>query len=962
MRRMMWMAVIAIGACAEGVDERRAGYELEVRGGNLHAEVIGTRAIDEVIATAALAPVVGPLGTADFAAQTFVARSPAGRELSYVHAEQVVDGVPIAGAYLHVMMAPEGDGGRLVGSSYHLFHGVEVDTHPAIDGVEAERRAREALRVDGEAVRTRRLAIHELDGELALVWEIGMEDHPRRALVRANGELVGRVAPLDDRAYETTGTVRAWIAEGAPGGGGEAMLVPLGSARVWAGETATLTTSTGAYTLDAAAGSTVSAALVGTAASVINRSGTAAIASAAASPRVDLSIGSATAGEQVLAQTTAFHAVNAARRFLIDNGIEAGALGGPVTTRVNLPDVCNAYYAPGARSLNFFRSGGGCHNSAEESIVLHEYGHFVDDVFGGIDDGGLSEGWGDTLACFARRDPVVGGDLFRDGGILRTCDNDYRYPPSGRDEVHDLGQAWAGFAWHVREGLIARLGEARGDALARALILPSLVSGAPDIPAAVREVFLRDDDDGDVGNGTPHFAILRAAAARHGLERLIDADEAPPAAVEDLAIVAAAATRITVRWSAPGDDGRRGTAARYDLRWAAAPITASSFAAATAVVAPAPAPAGTMQETTIDVPPLTRVYVALRASDELGNVSTLSNVASAELPGAHTVFHDGAEDGLGAWEATGLWHVTRRHAGAGRQAFWFGREDGGTFNTGMRSAGTLTSPPVALAGVDVPRLAWLERVDVERDDVVDVLDVEVFDAADPARRVVVHKTTGHTRGFVLRVLDLAPLAGRTVRIRFTFDSVDGRLNGTLGWFVDEVRVLSAAAPPATAGVLVINEVLADPPAGHDTNGDGVWDARTDEMLELVNGGDAPLDLGGATIADAASVRATLPAGTVLAPGRALVLFGGRAPTLTGVLTIPTTGLSLNNDGDTLVVHAPGGAVLAETRYGAEAAHDQSLTRRTDADRAAPLVGHRTLSNLPASPGRRHDGRPFDGTP
>ena len=70
--------------------------------------------------------------------------------------------------------------------------------------------------------------------------------------------------------------------------------------------------------------------------------------------------------------------------------------------------------------------------------MIHEYGHFVDDMYGGITEGGLSEGWGDTLACFALDNPVVGGDLFTDGSIIRTCDNDYQYPPSGSDEVHAL--------------------------------------------------------------------------------------------------------------------------------------------------------------------------------------------------------------------------------------------------------------------------------------------------------------------------------------------------------------------------------------------------------------------------------------------------------------------------------------------------------------------------------------------
>ena len=83
---------------------------------------------------------------------------------------------------------------------------------------------------------------------------------------------------------------------------------------------------------------------------------------------------------------------------------------------------------------DFFRAGGGCRNSAEATIVAHEYGHFVDHAFGGITNSGLSEGWGDTLACLLYRAPVVGGDLFDSGRALRTCDNAYRYPAGGVDD------------------------------------------------------------------------------------------------------------------------------------------------------------------------------------------------------------------------------------------------------------------------------------------------------------------------------------------------------------------------------------------------------------------------------------------------------------------------------------------------------------------------------------------------
>ena len=366
-----------------------------------------------------------------------------------------------------------------------------------------------------------------------------------------------------------------------------------------------------------------------------------------------------------------------------------GSAGAPLAVNVNHGSTCNAYFSPTARTINFYRAGGGCKNSAEATIVAHEYGHFVDHTFGGITNGGLSEGWGDVLACLQFRAPVVGGDLFAGDRMIRTCDNAYRYPAGGSDEVHALGQAWAGFVWHARAGLIAAEGEAAGDARIRALVLPSLPSNAPRIPEAVREVFLRDDDDDDLSNGSPHYDLLYAAAERHGLGFVVERDPAPPGVVTDLASTAATPTSVTLAWTAPGDDGANGTAARYELRWAATPITEAAFASATPAPAPAPVAAGGRQEATIEVPPVGTVYVAIKAVDELGKTATMSNLAAVALPEPAVVFEDGAEAGLGAWTADGLWHVTARRASAGAAAFWFGDETSGDYDRGAPHRGAL---------------------------------------------------------------------------------------------------------------------------------------------------------------------------------------------------------------------------------------------------------------------------------
>ncbi|MEX2031307.1 MAG: lamin tail domain-containing protein, partial [Dehalococcoidia bacterium] len=144
------------------------------------------------------------------------------------------------------------------------------------------------------------------------------------------------------------------------------------------------------------------------------------------------------------------------------------------------------------------------------------------------------------------------------------------------------------------------------------------------------------------------------------------------------------------------------------------------------------------------------------------------------------------------------------------------------------------------------------------------------------------------------------------------------------------------------GDLVLNEIHADPHLSEgDANGDGVVSSDGDEFVELVNVTGGPLALGGVTISDALAVRYTFPDGEVLAPGCAVVVFGG---------------LVLNNAGDTVSIGL-GETVLTSVAYGPEGGQDQSLTRVPDL--AGEFVQHLTTNaDARFSPGRRTDLTPF----
>jgi subtilisin family serine protease len=112
-------------------------------------------------------------------------------------------------------------------------------------------------------------------------------------------------------------------------------------------------------------------------------------------------------------------------------------------------------------------------------------------------------------------------------------------------------------------------------------------------------------------------------------------DSVPPAAVTDLATTNAGSNTMDLTWTATGDDGLVGTASYYDVRYSLSEITEENFLSATrASGAPDPHPSGTpegMTVTGLDFE--TTYYFALKAVDEYGNASALSNVPTGTTLG-----------------------------------------------------------------------------------------------------------------------------------------------------------------------------------------------------------------------------------------------------------------------------------------------------------------------------------------
>jgi len=220
---------------------------------------------------------------------------------------------------------------------------------------------------------------------------------------------------------------------------------------------------------------------------------------------IDLNFGASTEFET--AEVSAFYWENFIHEFA-SSVLLPGELAN-LPTNVNINSTCNAFW--NGSSINFFRAGGGCPNMAYSDVVLHETGHGIDAMKGGILDGGYSEGFGDSMAILGTRQPCVGRDFFGAGTCLRPATNVDMWPPSS-GEVHEVGKRYAQFVWELVQELRKTESDDDSFQIATKLVLGAAALNPSSIPDAVRLSFIVDDDDGDLTNGTPHCKELAAAA------------------------------------------------------------------------------------------------------------------------------------------------------------------------------------------------------------------------------------------------------------------------------------------------------------------------------------------------------------------------------------------------------------------------------------------------------------------
>ncbi|MEZ4651225.1 MAG: fibronectin type III domain-containing protein [Candidatus Eisenbacteria bacterium] len=170
-----------------------------------------------------------------------------------------------------------------------------------------------------------------------------------------------------------------------------------------------------------------------------------------------------------------------------------------------------------------------------------------------------------------------------------------------------------------------------------------LVTGEPDPgPAGTEHVIMVG---GLLSDEDYYFALRTSdeAGNESALSNLADGhtleppqDLTPPAAIDDLTLLGSEPLRAHFGWTATGDDGYSGTAYLFEFRMSGAPITLENWDAAVAIDGlPDPGPIGTQHDAWAeDLPADSTLFFAIRAIDDAGNASDLSNVVQMTVADA----------------------------------------------------------------------------------------------------------------------------------------------------------------------------------------------------------------------------------------------------------------------------------------------------------------------------------------
>ncbi len=157
------------------------------------------------------------------------------------------------------------------------------------------------------------------------------------------------------------------------------------------------------------------------------------------------------------------------------------------------------------------------------------------------------------------------------------------------------------------------------------------------------------------------------------------------------------------------------------------------------------------------------------------------------------VFQDNMENGANGWTATGLWHQAgagdpcpNAHSGA---VSWYYGNAACNYDTGVRNSGSLTSPEITIPASAKSAFVsfWYYYQTESAGTVWDQRFVQI--STDGINFTSLTQLSGDAMNtWIQKSVDVSAYAGKTVQLRFFFDTLDNIANNFKGWYIDDLAV------------------------------------------------------------------------------------------------------------------------------------------------------------------------------
>ncbi|MDP6409089.1 MAG: hypothetical protein QGI46_06920 [Planctomycetota bacterium] len=549
-----------------------------------------------------------------------------------VRLPQIVNGVEVLGGSLNVLFDLEG---RMLSlQTTALDRVADLGTAPSLDAGAARRAALAAfarlIGLPGTARGEPRLVIGgvEIDGRIVgrLVWEVtvqwhapGIEPEGRSLWIDAHdGALLHSRSTVHHA--DVGGTVMSEASTGLLPDHRENLPVPVPvpHVRVQSAAGVTYTDDDGSFLYPGVDGPLdIIVRYLGPFARVTNLAGSDVTLSETIDGTQNTLLMNAGGVERTTSQSNAFLQIGVLRDWIRSVDPTDDTADFMALAEVNFSGHCNAFFD--GDSVVFYLAGESldvhCVNTAYTTVVAHEMGHWLNVLYStGNAPDGMGEGNADTWAMYCYDTPVMGADFFGLGSEMRSGLNTRQFCgdccPMCHGGAHDNGEVWMGTTWKVRDRLNQTHGNDLGDAIANGLFLGWLNAfDQVELHSVIEAQWLTlDDDDGNIDNGTPHFADIDGGFREQGFPGLL-----------------VAPISITAVSDLPDTADEVG------------PYTVEATVVAT------------------DQPPLASVELVWRANGgawvQTPMTTTGSDVYRAEIPGqssvAHLEYHVSAVDGAG---------------------------------------------------------------------------------------------------------------------------------------------------------------------------------------------------------------------------------------------------------------------------------------------------------------------------